>query len=359
MKHELRQYIDDLHRLVTKPHSIMEVCGGQTHAIAALGLENLLPKQLRLIHGPGCPVCVTAVGFIDAAIQLSYEKNIVLCSYGDMMRVPGSAGDLFSARARGGQVELIYSPLDAVKLAVNKPEKHIILFAVGFETTAPATAVALLQAKQLGLKNFSVLCAHVLVPPCLEWLMHMEDGKPDGLLAPGHVCAITGTEEYIDLAYQYQLPIVVTGFEPHDLLRGLVECVRRLEQGDVGVWNAYAGCVRRQGNPVAMQAMKKVFAPENRHWRGLGSIVNGGLCLGEEWSEYDTLKKFHMVDISQEERNKGCKAGDVLRGIMKPEQCLYFGKECTPLSPLGAPMVSSEGACAACFRYKSVENPLC
>ncbi len=360
MKHELRQYIDDLHRLVTKPHSIMEVCGGQTHAIAALGLENLLPKQLRLIHGPGCPVCVTAVGLIDAAIQLSYGENVVLCSYGDMMRVPGSEGDLFSARARGGVVELIFSPLDAVKLAATNPEKHIVLFAVGFETTAPATAVALLQAKQLGLKNFSVLCAHVLVPPCLEWLMQMEDGKPDGLLAPGHVCAITGTEEYIDLAHQHQLPIVVTGFEPHDLLRGLVECVRRLEQGDYGVWNAYAGCVRRQGNPVALQAMKKVFSLENRHWRGLGNIVNGGLCLGEEWLEYDALKKFHMEDISQEaEKNRGCKAGDVLRGIMKPEQCLYFGKECTPMSPLGAPMVSSEGACAACFRYRCVGNSLC
>lgn len=358
MKNKLGQYIDELHRLVTKPHSIMEVCGGQTHAIAALGLENLLPEQLRLVHGPGCPVCVTAVGFIDAAMRLSHEKNVVLCSYGDMMRVLGSAGDLFSARARGGQVELIYSPLDAVKLAANKPEKHIVLFAVGFETTAPATAVALLQAKQLGLKNFSVLCAHVLVPPCLEWLLQMEDGKPDGLLAPGHVCAITGTEEYIDLAHQYQLPIVVTGFEPNDLLRGLVECVRRLEQGDYGVWNAYARCVQRQGNPVAMQAMKKVFSPENRYWRGLGNITNGGLCLCEEWAEYDALKKFCMGDISQEEeKSGGCRAGDVLRGMMKPEQCLHFGKECTPLSPLGAPMVSSEGACAACFRYRNVENP--
>lgn len=353
MKKEIFRLLDDVARAVTRPWSIMEVCGGQTHAIASLGLEALLPEGLRLIHGPGCPVCVTSSLLIDCAVELSLRPGTMLCSYGDMLRVPGGQESLLSAKARGGDVRLVYSPLDAVVLAGQYPEREVVFFAVGFETTAPGTALAMKQARALGYGNFSVLCAHVQVPPALEWLMEQEDGKPDSFLAPGHVCTVMGEKEYERLAALYHVPMVVTGFDAEDLLHGILSCVRQLEAGEGRMQNAYARCVRPEGNRIAQQSMEEIFETVDRYWRGLGVIPRGGMKLRPEWKEWDAAGRF---DCQIEEDGRGefsiCRAGEVLRGLMRPEECSCFGSSCTPLTPLGAPMVSSEGACAAYYRYK-------
>lgn len=353
MQNEVHRLLEELRRAVTRPWSVMEVCGGQTHAIASLGLEELLPPELRLIHGPGCPVCVTAVDLIDQAVELSLRPGVVLCTYGDMMRVPGSNGDLFSAKARGGKVLLMYSPLEAVAFAGSHPDMDVVFFAVGFETTAPATALAMQQARALGYANFSVLCAHVQVPPALEWLMEQDEGRPDAFLAPGHVCAIMGEEDYGRLAVRYRAPMVVTGFEAPDLLRGMLMCVRQLEAGECTVRNAYGRYVKPEGNKEARKRMQEVFEPEDRYWRGLGLIPGGGMKVRREWEGMDASLRFgcgksgHGADEAS-----GCLAGQVLRGLLRPEECPFFGTSCTPLAPLGAPMVSGEGACAAYYRYK-------
>lgn len=353
MQEEVYQLLDDLHHTVTRPWAVMEVCGGQTHAIASLGLEELLPPGLRLIHGPGCPVCVTSVDLIDRAVELSLRPGVVLCSYGDMMRVPGSRGDLLSAKARGGDVRLMYSPLEAVALAGDNPGLDVVFFAVGFETTAPATALAMQQARALGHANFSVLCAHVQVPPALEWLMDQQEGRPDGFLAPGHVCAVTGEGDYRRLAERYRVPMTVTGFEGTDLLRGILMCVRQLEAGEHGVRNAYPRYVKPEGNAAARKRMEEVFETEDRHWRGLGLIPGGGMKVRPEWRDMDASVRFdcRACDGTADEAS-GCMAGQVLRGLLRPVECPHFGSSCTSLTPLGAPMVSGEGACAAYYRYK-------
>lgn len=353
MQEEVQRLLEELRRAVTRPWAVMEVCGGQTHAIASLGLEELLPPGLRLIHGPGCPVCVTAADLIDQAVELSLRPGVVLCSYGDMMRVPGSRGDLFSAKARGGDVRLMYSPLEAVALAGSHPGVEVVFFAVGFETTAPATALAMQQARALGYANFSVLCAHVLVPPALEWLMDQDEGKPDAFLAPGHVCAVTGEGDYGRLAARYRTPMVVTGFEPADLLRGILMCVRQLEAGECTVRNAYGRYVKPEGNRAAQERMREVFEPEDRLWRGLGLIPGGGMKLRREWEGMDAALRFEGGrGAPGADEASGCQAGRVLRGLLRPVECPLFGTFCTPLAPLGAPMVSGEGACAAYYRYK-------
>ncbi len=349
--------LEEIHRAVTRPIKVMEVCGGQTHAIAALGLEELLPPQLSLIHGPGCPVCVTSVEMIDAAVGLSLQTGVELCAYGDMMRVPGSKGDLLSAKARGACVKMIYSPSEAVKLAAAEPKKEVVFFAVGFETTAPATALAIMQARAMNLRNFSVLCAHVSVPPCLEWLMNQADGRPDGFLAPGHVCAVTGEAEYARLAEKYRMPMVITGFNAEDILRGLLMCARQAAEGEGRMRNAYELWVKPRGNEEALRLMKRVFMAEDRQWRGLGIIPKGGLRLRTGWAHYDAVIKFSCVmSNAGGEPATQCPAGQVLRGVMKPAECPRFGKSCTPMTPLGAPMVSSEGACAAYYKYKRNER---
>ena len=345
--------IEELHHAVTRPWAIMEVCGGQTHAIASLGLEELLPPGLRLIHGPGCPVCVTAVELIDQAVELSLRPGVVVCSYGDMMRVPGSRGDLFSAKARGGSLLVMYSPLEAVAYAGSHPDTEVVFFAVGFETTAPATALALQQARAQGYVNFSVLCAHVQIPPVLEWLMDRDEGRPDAFLAPGHVCAVMGEQDYGRLASCYRTPMVVTGFEATDLLRGMLMCVRQLEAGEYTVQNAYGRYVKPEGNREAQERMKEVFETEDRHWRGLGLIPGGGMKLRREWNAMNAALRFDCgKGRSGADEVSGCLAGKVLRGLIRPVECPLFGTSCTPLVPLGAPMVSGEGACAAYYHYK-------
>lgn len=346
----VRDLLDGIRLRTTRPWKIMEVCGGQTHAIARLGLEELLPPEITLLHGPGCPVCVTPVAFIDAALKLAPRDGVILGSYGDMLRVPGSQDDLLGAKASGADVRLFYSPWDAVELAAESPDKQIVFLAVGFETTAPATALALRRAEALGLKNFFILCAHVLVPPVLDMLMDMPDARPDALLAPGHVCAVTGEREYAALAERHHLPVVVTGFEAVDLLRGILVGVDQLERGENRLANAYARAVRPEGNPHALALMSEVFEPVDRAWRGLGVVPGGGLRLKGDYARFDALTAFGLHE-SAEEPATSCRAGDVLRGTLAPYQCPAFGTACTPAHPLGAPMVSGEGACAACYRY--------
>lgn len=353
MQEEVARMLEELRCVMTRPWALMEVCGGQTHAIASLGLEELLPSGLRLIHGPGCPVCVTSVELIDRAVELSLRPGVALCSYGDMMRVPGSRGDLFSAKARGGGVHLMYSPLDAVAFAGEHPELEVVFFAVGFETTAPVTALAMQQSRALGLGNFSVLCAHVQVPPALEWLMEQDEGRPDAFLAPGHVCAVTGEGDYGRLAVRYGVPMVVTGFEAADLLRGILMCVRQLEAAEYAVENAYGRYVRPEGNAAARRRMEEIFEPEDRCWRGLGLIPGGGMKVRREWRGMDASLRFGCAACGRAaDEASGCLAGQVLRGLIRPVECPFFGSSCTPLNPMGAPMVSGEGACAAYYRYK-------
>ncbi len=338
-------------RRTTRPWTLMEICGGQTHSIVKFGLDELLPTNLTLVHGPGCPVCVTPVGLIDAAIALAGRPGVTVCSFGDMLRVPGSGVDLLTARARGGAVRIVYSPLDAVAYAAAHPEREVVFFAVGFETTAPANAMAVLQARRAGLRNFTLLVSHVLVPPAMEAILGSPGNRVQGFLAAGHVCTVMGLAEYSPLAERFRVPIVVTGFEPVDILQGVLDCVDHLEAGRAEVTNAYARAVRTAGNPHAQRVMRDVFTVVDREWRGLGLIPRSGLGLRPEFAEFDALRRHGRPEPAPPTPTE-CIAGDILRGQAKPAECPAYGVRCTPEHPLGAPMVSSEGACAAYYRYR-------
>lgn len=341
----------EIHRVTTKPWRIMEVCGGQTHAIVKFGIDELLPKQITLIHGPGCPVCVTPLEIIDKALEIAAKPNVIFTSFGDMLRVPGSATDLLSVKAQGGDVRIVYSPLDAVKLAEQNPARQVVFFGVGFETTAPATAMAVFLASQKGLKNFSMLLSHVLVPPAIEALMSSPNCQVQAFLAAGHVCTVMGYDEYPPLAAKYRVPIVVTGFEPMDIFQGILMCVQQLESGRAEVENQYVRSVRREGNQPAQELIRKVFKIVPRKWRGVGEIPQSGLGLSDDYAAFDAETKFDVADHAVEEPAE-CISGLVLQGLKKPLECPAFGTRCTPERPLGATMVSSEGACAAYYRYR-------
>jgi hydrogenase expression/formation protein HypD len=341
----------ELARITTRPWTLMEVCGGQTHAIVKFGIDELLPKQITLIHGPGCPVCVTPLELIDKALDIAARPEVIFCSFGDMLRVPGSSTDLLSVKARGGNVRIVYSPLDAVKTAEQNPAKEIVFFGVGFETTAPATAMAVYQAAQKGLKNFSLLVSHVLVPPALEALLNSPNCRVQAFLAAGHVCTVMGYDEYLPVANKYRVPIVVTGFEPLDILHGVLMCVQQLESGRAEVENQYSRSVRREGNRPAQQLIRDVFQVVPRKWRGVGEIPASGLGLSDGYAQFDAERKFGMTEYHVDEPSE-CQSGLVLQGQIKPHQCPAFGTRCTPEHPLGATMVSSEGACAAYYRYR-------
>lgn len=339
-----------LRERVSRRWTVMEICGGQTHTILKAGLLDLLPPEIALVHGPGCPVCVTPVELIDAAVGIAEQQGAIFCSFGDMLRVPGSQCSLLEAKARGADVRVVYSPLDALKLARANPTREVILFAVGFETTAPAAAMAVWQAAREGLSNFSVLVAHVLVPPAIEAILSSPDGRIQGLLAPGHVCTVTGYQPYEELARRHRVPIVVTGFEPLDILQGLLMLVNQLEKGRAEVENQYRRSVRREGNRAAQQLMDEVFERVDRQWRGLGLIPLSGLRLRARYGAFDALGRFRAARTAAAESCE-CMAGLILQGLKKPPECPAFGTRCTPESPLGAPMVSSEGACAAYYLY--------
>ena len=335
---------------VTQPWHIMEICGGQTHGLVKNGILDLLPKEINMIHGPGCPVCVTPLHLIDQAVHLAQQPNIIMCSYGDMIRVPGSKKSLLTAKAEGADIRILYSPLEALEIAKDNPEKEVIFFAVGFETTAPANALSVFQAKLSGINNYSILVSHVLVPPAMEAVMNDPESKIQGFLAAGHVMTIMGFDEYIPLAEKYMVPIVVTGFEPVDLLQGILRVVEQLETSRHLVENQYGRVASDLGNAEARKVIDKVFRIDNRVWRGIGEIPLSGYELNEAYHEYDASLKFDM-NLEVAEENQLCIAGEVLKGIKKPQECPAFGKECSPENPLGAPMVSSEGACAAYFHY--------
>ncbi|HWW02052.1 MAG TPA: hydrogenase formation protein HypD [Candidatus Acidoferrum sp.] len=346
-----RKYAHEIARITTRPWALMEVCGGQTHAIVKFGLDELLPRNLELIHGPGCPVCVTPLELIDKALQIAARPDVIFCSFGDMLRVPGSATDLLSVKAAGGDVRIVYSPLDAVKLAGQNPAKEVVFFGVGFETTAPATAMAVYQAAQKGLKNFSLLVSHVLVPPAMEAILRSPERRVQAFLAAGHVCTVMGYDEYLPLASKYRVPIVVTGFEPLDILQGVFMCVEQLENGRAEVENQYSRSVRQEGNRPAQQLIREVFQVIPRKWRGIGEIQQSGLGLSPAYTAYDAERKFGVAELRVEEPTE-CLSGQVLQGKIKPHECPAFGTRCTPEHPLGATMVSSEGACAAYYRYR-------
>ena len=351
----VKKLIHEISQKTTKPWNIMEICGGQTHSIMKYSLLEFLPKKLHIVHGPGCPVCVTPIEMIDKAIFLALNENVILASFGDMLRVPGSEKDLLSAKALGGDVRTVLSPLDSIKLAKANWNKQVVFFAVGFETTAPAIALTIDQAKKQGLKNFSVLVSHVLVPPAMEAILGAPDNKIQGFLAAGHVCTVMGYNEYRPIAKKYKTPIVVTGFEPVDILIGINQLVDLLETENYVVENAYKRSVKEEGNLAAKHTLWKVFQPANQTWRGIGEIPLSGLKLNQEYQEYDAELKFNLGHINASE-SEICIAGEIITGIKKPFDCLAFGKECTPESPLGAPMVSSEGACAAYYRYALTEK---
>ncbi len=342
---------ETIRRRVTRPWNIMEVCGGQTHAILRFALDELLPPEITLIHGPGCPVCVTPIEIIDKAIEIASRGEVIFCSFGDMLRVPGTRKNLLAVKSEGGDVRIVYSPMDALALARKHADRQVVFFAVGFETTAPANAMAVAQAARLGVKNFSVLVSHVLVPPAMAAIMDSSLCRVQGFLAAGHVCTVMGTEEYRPLAQRYRVPIVVTGFEPLDILQGVAMCVAQLEEGRAEVENQYARSVRPQGNPAAKRVIGEVFQPGPRKWRGIGEIPQSGLRLRPAYAEFDAQRRFGVEHIVAEEPRE-CIAGEVLQGHKKPHQCPAFGVRCTPEKPLGAPMVSSEGACAAYYRYR-------
>ena len=346
-----RKLLADIRATVTRPWRIMEVCGGQTHSIMKSGLDQLLPPEIDLVHGPGCPVCVTPLELIDKAIALASRPDIIFTSYGDMLRVPGSEKDLFSVKAAGGDVRIVYSPLDALKIARDNPNKTVVFFAIGFETTAPANAMAVVQAKAQGIENFAVLVSHVTVPPVIAGLMEEDDVQVDGFLAAGHVCAVMGYWEYPPLAEKYDIPIVVTGFEPVDLARGILKLVVLLEADQAEVQNAYERSVTFEGNQGAQAIINKAFELTDRKWRGIGTIPMSGYRLRDEYAAYDAEKRFPDVGAISTEESALCISGLILQGRKKPFECPAFGKECTPQTPLGATMVSSEGACAAYYRY--------
>jgi hydrogenase expression/formation protein HypD len=342
------QLCDAIRKTVTCPWVLMEVCGGQTHSVVRHGLDELLPPEVSLVHGPGCPVCVTPLELIDRALEIASRSGVIFCSFGDMLRVPGSRADLFEVKAAGGDVRVVYSPLDCLTLAEQNPNRDVVFFAVGFETTAPANAMAVKQARQRGLSNFSVLVSHVLVPPAMTAILSSPANRVQGFLAAGHVCTVMGTAEYEPLAERFHLPIVVTGFEPVDLLEGILGCVKLLEAGRHGVENAFARAVQSGGNTRARAVIEEVFEVTDRKWRGIGTIPNSGYRLRAQYAEFDAETRFDVSGHVAEE-SQLCQSGLVLQGLLKPNECQSFGKECTPRTPLGATMVSSEGACAAYY----------
>jgi len=349
-----RKISEELHAITTRPWTIMEICGGQTHTIVKYGIESLLPVKITLVHGPGCPVCVTPLEMIDKAIAIASRPVVIFTSFGDMLRVPGSSKDLLAVKAEGGAVRMVYSPLDALMIAKQNPDREVVFFAVGFETTAPANAMAVWQAKRLGLKNFSILCSHVRVPPAMEALLSSRNHRVQGFLAAGHVCTVMGYGEYLPIAERYRVPIVVTGFEPVDILQGIAMTVQQLEAGRAEVQNQYARSVRPDGNVMAQHVLMEVFEPTDRRWRGIGEIPMSGLRLNGAYSEFDAEARFDLNEIRALESSL-CIAGLVLQGLKKPQDCPAFGAACTPESPLGAPMVSSEGACAAYYHFGRVD----
>lgn len=348
------KYLEEIKKSVSRPWNIMEICGGQTHSLVKHGILNVLPKEITMIHGPGCPVCVTPLNLIDKAIYLAENKDVILCSFGDMIRVPGSEKSILEAKASGADIRVLYSPLEAVNIAVANPDKQVVFFAVGFETTAPANALSVVHAKKLGLKNYSILASHVLVPPAIDALMSDPESIIDGFLAAGHVCTIMGTEEYLPLSKQFNVPIVVTGFEPVDILQGILMVVQQLEKGEAKVENQYARMVREEGNISAKEVINDVFEVTDRMWRGIDVIPMSGYQVQEKYAEFDANKKFD-INIKEAPENEACIAGDIMKGKKKPIDCPQFGKACTPQTPLGAPMVSSEGACAAYYNFSGVE----
>lgn len=350
-----RRLADAIRRVVTRPWTLMEICGGQTHSIVKFGIDELLPPEIELVHGPGCPVCVTPVELVDRAVALAARAEVIFCSFGDMLRVPGTAKDLLSVKAAGGDVRIVYSPLDAVKIARDNPAKQVVFFAVGFETTAPANAMAVVQAQRQGIENFSILVSHVLVPPAMEALLSSPQCRVQGFLAAGHVCAVMGLSEYIPIAAKYRIPIVVTGFEPVDLLQGILMCATQLEKGRAEVENQYARSVRAEGNPSAIALIRQVFRVVPRKWRGIGEIPQSGLGLTEAFAAFDAERRFDLGGIEAIESPE-CISGLILQGLKKPHECPAFGARCTPEHPLGAPMVSTEGACAAYYRYRKREE---
>ena len=329
---------------------IMEVCGGQTHSLVKNGILNMLPPNIQMVHGPGCPVCVTPVNLIDKAVHLALEHNVILCSYGDMIRVPGSGMSLLEARSKGADVRILYSPLDAVLIAKENPDREVVFFAVGFETTAPANALSVIHAHRAGVKNYSILTSHVLVPPAMEAIMSDADCRVDAFLGAGHVCAIMGMSEYYPIVQKYKMPIVITGFEPVDLLEGILMAVKQLERGEYKLENQYTRIVETDGNINAMNAVNEIFEVTDREWRGIGEIALSGYGVKETYRDYDAVRKFN-IDIAGSHEDLSCRSGDVMKGKIKPDQCPNFGRSCTPVKPLGAPMVSSEGACAAYYHF--------
>ncbi len=346
-----RRCADAIRRLTTRGWNLMEICGGQTHAIVRFGLDEMLPDEITLIHGPGCPVCVTPIEMIDKAVAIAARDGVIFCSYGDMLRVPGSTKDLLTVKSEGGDVRVVYSPMDAVALAQRYPERQVVFFAIGFETTAPANVMAVVQADRLGLANFSVLVSHVLVPPAIRAVLESPRNIVQGFLAAGHVCAVMGTHEYAPLVQQYKTPVVVTGFEPLDILQGIYMCVRQLEEGRTELENQYARIVRPEGNRAAQQQVHAVLRTVDRKWRGIGQIPASGWALRPEYARFDADQRFEVQDVTAEEP-EACIAGEVLQGHKKPLDCPAFGLPCSPDHPLGAPMVSAEGACAAYYRYR-------
>lgn len=347
----VKQYISAIEQIITRKWTLMEICGGQTHAIIKFGIDTLLPPQISLLHGPGCPVCVTPLELIDKAIAIAQHSDVIFTSFGDMLRVPGSETDLLAIKAQGADVRMVYSPLDALTIAQANPDKQVVFFAVGFETTAPANAMAVYQAKQGQINNFSILVSHVLVPPAIEAILSDPDNRVNAFLAAGHVCAIVGYDEYEPLARKYHIPFVVTGFEPLDIVQGVYMCIKQLEEGRAEVENQYTRAVQRLGNQHAIQLVRQIFEVVPRKWRGIGEIPYSGLGLRSDYQEFDAEKHFNVGTIQTEE-SADCLSGQVLQGHIKPHLCPAFGTRCTPEHPLGATMVSSEGACAAYYRYR-------
>ncbi len=345
-----KQLLADIHQNTHQHWAIMEVCGGQTHSIIRNGIDQLLPPQIELIHGPGCPVCVTPLGIIDKALAIAAQPEVIFCSFGDMLRVPGSEKDLFQVKSEGGDVRIVYSPLDALKIARENPQREVVFFGIGFETTAPANAMAVFQAKRQSVTNFSMLVSHVLVPPAITAILEAPTSRVQAFLAAGHVCSVMGYWEYKPLVEKYKVPIVVTGFEPLDILEGVRQVVKQLEEGRAEVENAYPRAVQFEGNKPAQKMILDVFKVTDRTWRGIGEIPQSGWKLHDEYQDFDAALKFGVTDIQTQE-SPLCRSGEVLQGLLKPNECAAFGKECTPRKPLGATMVSSEGACAAYYRY--------
>jgi hydrogenase expression/formation protein HypD len=351
---DVQKVLTEIKNTVTQPWTIMEVCGGQTHSLVKNGILDMLPEEVTMVHGPGCPVCVTPLNLIDKAIYLAEEKDAILCTFGDMVRVPGSTKSLLESKASGADIRILYSPLEAVNVAKDNPDRQVVFFAVGFETTAPANALSVIHAHKLGLTNYAILASHVLVPPAIEAVMDDELSNIQGFLAAGHVCTIMGYEEYHPLAEKFNIPMVVTGFEPLDLVQGILMVIQQLEKGEARVENQYTRMVKEAGNKSAKEIIFEVFEVHDRTWRGIGVIGDSGYEVKDKYALFDAKKKF-TIDIPEAPENPECISGEIMKGIKKPFECPAFGKTCTPVNPLGAPMVSSEGACAAYYHFAKVK----